>query len=141
MSIFALSQYFFNSFSQYFSFLNINFNRFCPLEKRRVTPHCLYRDSLTLMDIFNFLRCKKVNEDNQDLFNRYYIGNDLNNFRTDSNILDRDFSKNNTGFELLTIFIKSSILDVWLNFEYASTFAFKLAQVVYMYFVYVFPTK
>ena len=31
-----------NNFSQYF------FNRLCPVEKCGVTPHCLYRDSLTL---------------------------------------------------------------------------------------------
>ena len=32
----------------YVSFLNTFFNRFCPVEKYRVIPHFLYRDSLTL---------------------------------------------------------------------------------------------
>ena len=36
------------NFQQLF-FLNIFFNKFCPVEKCVVTPHCLYRDSLTLM--------------------------------------------------------------------------------------------
>ena len=45
---------FFNSFCLYFlfskysHFLNIIFKRICPVEKCRVTPHCLYRDSLSL---------------------------------------------------------------------------------------------
>ena len=39
---------FLNSFCQYLSFRNIFFNRFCPVEKRGVTPHCLYHDSLAL---------------------------------------------------------------------------------------------
>ena len=34
---------------KYLSFLNIFFSRFCLVEKRGVTPHCLYRDSLTLI--------------------------------------------------------------------------------------------
>ena len=38
-------QHFINKFYQYLSFLNIFFNRFYPLEKCWVTPHC---DSLTL---------------------------------------------------------------------------------------------
>ena len=33
----------------FLSFLNIFFNRFCPVEKCEVTPHYLYRDSLTLI--------------------------------------------------------------------------------------------
>ena len=33
---------------QYLSFLDIFFNRFCPAKKCEVTPHYLYRDSLTL---------------------------------------------------------------------------------------------
>ena len=37
-----------NQLCQYLSFLNIVFNRFCPLEKCGVTPHSLYRHSLTL---------------------------------------------------------------------------------------------
>ena len=37
-----------NSFSQHLSCLSILFNIFCMVEKRGVTPHCLYRDSLTL---------------------------------------------------------------------------------------------
>ena len=40
----------FNSFFQYLSFLNIFFNRSLPVEKRVITPHCLNRDSLTLME-------------------------------------------------------------------------------------------
>ena len=48
LSIFTFSQYFINSFCQCLSFRNIFFNRFCPVEKCGVTPHCLYRDSLTL---------------------------------------------------------------------------------------------
>ena len=39
---------FLNWLCQYLSFLNIFFNRFCPVEKCGVTPHCLCRDSLTL---------------------------------------------------------------------------------------------
>ena len=31
------------------------FNRFCPVEKCRATPHCLYRDSLTLNIFFLFI--------------------------------------------------------------------------------------
>ena len=38
-----------NWFCRYLSFLNIFFNRFCPLEKSGVTPRWLYRDSLTLI--------------------------------------------------------------------------------------------
>ena len=34
------------------SFLNIFFNRYCPVVKCWVTPHCLYRDSLTLSCVF-----------------------------------------------------------------------------------------
>ena len=37
-----------NWLCQYLSFLNIFFNRFCPVEKGGVTPNCLYHDSLTL---------------------------------------------------------------------------------------------
>ena len=31
----------------YVSFVNIFFNRFCPVEKCGVTPHCFYQDLLT----------------------------------------------------------------------------------------------
>ena len=31
------------------------FNRFCPVEKCRATPHCLYCDSLTLNIFFLFI--------------------------------------------------------------------------------------
>ena len=34
--------------NQYLSFLNILFNRFYPMEKCGIIPHCLHRDSLTL---------------------------------------------------------------------------------------------
>ena len=37
-----------NWLCQYLSFLNIFFNRFSLMEKCGITPHCLYRDSLTL---------------------------------------------------------------------------------------------
>ena len=40
---------FLNWLYQYLSFLNIFFNRFSPVEKCGVTPHGLYRDSLTLI--------------------------------------------------------------------------------------------
>ena len=40
---------FLNCLSQCLSFLNIFFNRFCPVEKCGVTPHCLHRDLLTLI--------------------------------------------------------------------------------------------
>ena len=33
---------------------------------------------------------------------------------------DRALCENSEGFQLLTIFIKSSILDILLGFEYAS---------------------
>ena len=39
---------FLDSLYKYLSFLNVFFNRFYPVEKCGVTPHCLYRDSLTL---------------------------------------------------------------------------------------------
>ena len=39
---------FFNSSCHYLSFLKFFSNRFCRVEKSGVTPHCLYRDSLTL---------------------------------------------------------------------------------------------
>ena len=38
---------------QYLSFLNIFFNRFCLVDKCGVTPHFLYRGSLTLKKIVN----------------------------------------------------------------------------------------
>ena len=41
-------------------------------------------------------------------------------FLTQSNIYDRALCENSEGFQLLTIFIKSSILDILLGFEYAS---------------------
>ena len=43
-----IKKFFFNWLCQYLSFLNIFFNRFCPVEKGGVTPNCLYHDSLTL---------------------------------------------------------------------------------------------
>ena len=38
-----------NRLCEYLPFLNIFFNRFCSVEKRGVAPHCLYRNSLTLI--------------------------------------------------------------------------------------------
>ena len=38
---------------QYLSFLIIFFNRFCQVEKFGVTPYCLYRDLLILIQEFN----------------------------------------------------------------------------------------
>ena len=35
-----------------FIFFHIFFNRFFPVEKCGVTPHCLYRDSLTLPSLY-----------------------------------------------------------------------------------------
>ena len=63
MSIFIFSQYIFNRFCQYFSFLNIFLNMFCPSEKCGVTPHCLYNDSLTLKGML-----KELQKYNQKLF-------------------------------------------------------------------------
>ena len=34
------------------SFLNIFFNRFCPVEKCGVSPHCLYRDPSVTLNFF-----------------------------------------------------------------------------------------
>ena len=48
VNIYLLSIFFFNSFCHYLSFLNFFSNRFCRVEESGVTPHCLYRDSLTL---------------------------------------------------------------------------------------------
>ena len=58
MAIFTISQYLFQYFLSIFTFSHHFFSTnfvniyvfwiFCPLEKCAVTPHCLYRDSLTL---------------------------------------------------------------------------------------------
>ena len=42
-----------NWLGQYLSFINTVFNRFYSMEKFGVTPHCLYRDWLTLKLKFN----------------------------------------------------------------------------------------
>ena len=44
----SIKNVFLNWLCQYLSFLSILFNRFCPVVKCGVTPHCLYHDSLTL---------------------------------------------------------------------------------------------
>ena len=49
---------FLNWLWQYFSFLNICFNRFCPIEKCGVTSHCLYHDSSSLITTTTYLMCE-----------------------------------------------------------------------------------
>ena len=48
---------FLNWVCQYFSFLNICFNRFCLIEKCGVTSHCLYHDSSSLITSTTYLMC------------------------------------------------------------------------------------
>ena len=44
----------------YLFFLNIFFNRFSPVERCGVTPHCLYCDSLSLIYHISSNRCRTL---------------------------------------------------------------------------------
>ena len=70
--IYLFSIFFFDWLRQYSSFLK----RHCPVEKRGVTPHCLYRDSLTLTSIgfkFCFLFKETFNKKTENRPSSHYF--------------------------------------------------------------------
>ena len=60
LSILTFSQYFLNSFCQYLYFFNIFSKKNFAVEKCVVNPHCLYRDSLTLLLLLLLLFCQYI---------------------------------------------------------------------------------